>query len=66
MTTIINKTETFIVETWINCKANVVRIYKGSDGKNYYKSFGIPLTEIDSDFVTQLIWLEENRTKTAA
>lgn len=66
MTTSINKSETFVVETWINCKANVVRIYLGSDKKHYYNGFGIPLTEIDSEFVSQLIWLENNRTKRAA
>ena len=63
MTTSINKSETFVVETWINCKANVVRIYKGSDGNYYYKGFGIPLTGIDADFVSSLIWLENNRTQ---
>lgn len=66
MTTSINKTETFVVETWINCTKNVVRIYLGSDAKHYYKGFGIPMTEIDSEFVSQLIWLEENRTRKAS
>ncbi len=61
MTTTINKSETFVIETWVNCKANVIRIYKGSNDLFYYKGFGVPLTEIDSDFVTQLIWLENNR-----
>lgn len=56
-----NKTHTFIIETWINCKANVVRIYKGSDAKFYYKAIGVPLTEIEESFVNDLIWLENNR-----
>ena len=66
MTTSINKTETFVIETWINCKSNVVRIYLGSDSKHYYIAFGIPLTEIDGDFVKSLIWLENNRAKKSA
>lgn len=61
MTNSINKTQTFVVNTWINCKKNEVWIYLGSDGKHYYRAIGIPLTEIDSEFVSQLIWLENNR-----
>lgn len=57
----INKTHTFVIETWINCKKNIVRIYKGSDGKFYYRGYGIPLTEIEESLVNSLVWLEDNR-----
>lgn len=69
MTTNINKTETFVTETWINCKGNVVRIYKGSDGNYYYKYIGRGMPEMrpmDADFATSLVWLENNRTRRAA
>lgn len=57
-----NHTEKFLFQTWVNCRQDAIKLYKGSDGKIYGKRFGLPYEYITDAFAMQLAWFHINRT----
>lgn len=58
----VNKTQTFLFKTWINCRQDDATLYQGSDGKIYCKRYGLPIDEIKTDWAISLAWFHINRT----
>lgn len=56
------KNHTYLFTTWVNCRQDDARLYKGSDGKIYCKRYGLPIEEITIDWAMHLTWMHINRT----